>query len=628
MCIRDRQAAASAASVNDSDTTYTAGTGLTLTGTEFSVTNPFTDADETKLDGIEAGADVTPSWVPDTDPGYLTEDSDTTYTAGTGLNLSGTEFSVDTTTIATRDYVDNNDADTTYTEGYGINIASEVVSVDTDDIATVDYVDNSVRQEFFGPDSERVSTYSGTASGLTTVGGNTVTGDSDVVLGIDNTVSGNNSVIVGNGITSSDDQGVNVGIDSRNSGEASVAIGDQAAARTNESIAIGHNSTAGTTAALRDTDDSAVNTGVEVDAIAIGTNTVASAMDSLAIGAGSTSSHTNSTAIGAGAETNFNHEIRLGDSDAFVTVFDADATHVTLDNQLTNKAYVDDRTGIRITDFTDTELTLDSDGTTHTFSGGGGDSGTAWYGGAADSESTVTNGGNALVSPGGNTVTADSETSSFIAVGQNNELTGSNIGVFGRNNTLDGVGISAVGALNTVWTDTDAITPAEFLALSRGIIVIGAANTIGDSDDRSPNGMAVGINNTLDSGNRTVLFGLSNTAVGDNALTVGIDNDTHGARAIAYGEQNTIYTDTDVATGEAIAIGYDNDVGVNDTDTVESTVVVGLSNFATGSDSTIVGSDNASTGQYGIVFSHGNEIYPVQTPVSYTHLTLPTIDSV
>ena len=36
--------------------TYTAGAGLTLTGTEFAVTNPFTDADETKLDAIEANA--------------------------------------------------------------------------------------------------------------------------------------------------------------------------------------------------------------------------------------------------------------------------------------------------------------------------------------------------------------------------------------------------------------------------------------------------------------------------------------------------------------------------------------------------------------------------------------------
>ena len=36
-----------------------AGTGLTLSGNNLNVTNPFTDADETKLDGIESSADVT-----------------------------------------------------------------------------------------------------------------------------------------------------------------------------------------------------------------------------------------------------------------------------------------------------------------------------------------------------------------------------------------------------------------------------------------------------------------------------------------------------------------------------------------------------------------------------------------
>ena len=35
-------------------------------------TNAFTDADHTKLDGVEANADVTPSWVPSSDPSYLT----------------------------------------------------------------------------------------------------------------------------------------------------------------------------------------------------------------------------------------------------------------------------------------------------------------------------------------------------------------------------------------------------------------------------------------------------------------------------------------------------------------------------------------------------------------------------
>ena len=47
-------------------------TGDGTSGSPLSVANPFTDADETKLDGIAAGADVTPSWVPDSDPSYLT----------------------------------------------------------------------------------------------------------------------------------------------------------------------------------------------------------------------------------------------------------------------------------------------------------------------------------------------------------------------------------------------------------------------------------------------------------------------------------------------------------------------------------------------------------------------------
>lgn len=91
--------------------------------------------DKTKLDGVATGADVTPSWVPASDPSYLTAhpnitaasssdnsgrtyiqditldsnghvtgittaaetvtNTDTTYSAGTGLDLSGTSFSVE-----------------------------------------------------------------------------------------------------------------------------------------------------------------------------------------------------------------------------------------------------------------------------------------------------------------------------------------------------------------------------------------------------------------------------------------------------------------------------------------------------------------------------------------------------
>jgi N-acetylneuraminic acid mutarotase len=60
----------------DDDTTYTAGMGLTLAGTEFSVSNvPWSS-----LTGVPTGLGD--------------GDNDTTYTAGTGLTLAGTEFSV------------------------------------------------------------------------------------------------------------------------------------------------------------------------------------------------------------------------------------------------------------------------------------------------------------------------------------------------------------------------------------------------------------------------------------------------------------------------------------------------------------------------------------------------------
>ena len=60
---------------------YTAGTGMTLTGSEFSVTNPFTDADETKLDDIEANAQVNPDKASNADVDGETDDSDYTTVA-------------------------------------------------------------------------------------------------------------------------------------------------------------------------------------------------------------------------------------------------------------------------------------------------------------------------------------------------------------------------------------------------------------------------------------------------------------------------------------------------------------------------------------------------------------------
>jgi hypothetical protein len=81
----------------DTDTTYSAGTGLTLSGTTFSAN---TSVLQSRVSGSctagnsirQINADGTVICEPDTDT-----DTNTTYSAGSGLDLSGTTFLVDPT---------------------------------------------------------------------------------------------------------------------------------------------------------------------------------------------------------------------------------------------------------------------------------------------------------------------------------------------------------------------------------------------------------------------------------------------------------------------------------------------------------------------------------------------------
>lgn len=132
----------------DDDTLYTAGFGLTLASEEFAVDTAVIQARLSApcspgqfLQGI--GVDGSPACGVDLD-------TDTTYTAGSGLELQGTTFSVDETQIQKRvtgtcipgDFIRSidsdgevacfGDIDTTYTAGDGLELLGTTFELDTD----------------------------------------------------------------------------------------------------------------------------------------------------------------------------------------------------------------------------------------------------------------------------------------------------------------------------------------------------------------------------------------------------------------------------------------------------------------------------------------------------------------
>ena len=96
------------------DTTYSAGTGITLTGTTFSLTDTAAKwtQDNTKI----ANWDTAYGWGDHASVGYTT--TDTTYSAGTGVTLTGTTFSLtDTAAKWTQDNTKISNWDTAF--GWG-----------------------------------------------------------------------------------------------------------------------------------------------------------------------------------------------------------------------------------------------------------------------------------------------------------------------------------------------------------------------------------------------------------------------------------------------------------------------------------------------------------------------------
>lgn len=112
----------SGSTISATDTTYTAGTGLSLTGTEFSADTSVlaTQSDLAgKQDVLTAGSNIQIN-------GTTISATDTTYTAGTGIDITGDVISADTSVVATQsDLAGKQD---TLTAGDNITITNNVIS--------------------------------------------------------------------------------------------------------------------------------------------------------------------------------------------------------------------------------------------------------------------------------------------------------------------------------------------------------------------------------------------------------------------------------------------------------------------------------------------------------------------
>jgi len=126
--------------ISSTNTTYSVGDGgLT--------TKNFTSALKTKLDGITAGADVTPSWVPSSDPGYLTSQTDSQT-----LSISGRTVSISNGNSVAIPASSSNDFTSTYVTyagrgntawGWGNHASAGYSTSDTNTTYSLDVTENN-----------------------------------------------------------------------------------------------------------------------------------------------------------------------------------------------------------------------------------------------------------------------------------------------------------------------------------------------------------------------------------------------------------------------------------------------------------------------------------------------------
>ncbi len=287
--------------------TYTAGTGLSLTGTVFANTDP----DQT-VSLTQGGATT----ISGTYPNFTisSTDTNTTYTAGTGLALTGTVFS---NTITNNNQLTNGAA---YVDNAGVDTHLNTGTATTGEVLSwtgTDYdwitAGGGTALELYA-ENPVSPTPSATGDNAVAIGFNARASGTKAVALIEGNASGLRGFAVGFNAAASGGNSTALGASSVSSGGSSVAIGQSATATANQSLALGYQATTATgnwpTAIGRSyasgsdsfaaaiADNSATYGATGASSVAIGRLAKATGQDAIAIGDTTTASGTNAIAFG------------------------------------------------------------------------------------------------------------------------------------------------------------------------------------------------------------------------------------------------------------------------------------------------------------------------------------------